>query len=105
MITNTALVIRPFIALAFVVVGLLLLRASASRTGAALVILGALVFLGSELYGVYTLKPFIGRNYDEHWYAQIAAVEALDAIGLAVCSIGLLTYAWRAPAGRRHDDR
>jgi hypothetical protein len=105
MITNTALVIRPIVAIAFLIGGLLLMRASASRTGAALVSLGALIFLGSELYGVYTLKPFVGRDYDEHWYAQVAAVEALDTIGLAVCAIGVIVYAWRAPSGRRHDDR
>lgn len=105
MITNTALVIRPIVALAFLIAGLLLLRASASRLGAALVCLGAIIFLGAELYGVYTLKPFVGRDYDEHWYTQIAVVEALDTIGLAVCACGMILYAWRAPAGSRHDDR
>lgn len=100
MITNTTLVIRPLVALAFLIAGLLLLRTSASRVGPPLIGLGALLVLGADLYGIFTLRPFVGKDYDDYWYAQVGAVEALDTIGLAVCACGLVAHAWSARAKR-----
>jgi hypothetical protein len=99
MVTNTGLVIRPFVGLLFLLAGILLLRNSSSRTGAWMITVGALVFLGSELYGVFTFRPFVGRNYDEAWYEQIAAVEALSTLGLFICAAGLVGLSWSRGAG------
>src|SRR5207247_848637 len=60
---------------------------------------GALLFLGSELYGVFTLRPFVGRNYDEAWFEQIATVDALSTLGLFVCAVGLVGLSWSRRAG------
>src|SRR6267143_1081552 len=80
MVTNAGLVIRPVVGLLFLVAGILLLRNSASRAGAWMIIVGALLLLGSELYGVFTLRPFVGRNYDEAWYEQIATVDSVPQL-------------------------
>lgn len=96
MITNAGLTIRPLVGLAFLVAGWLLLRRSRSRSGALLIAAGALLFLGSELYGVFTLRPFIGRFYDDDWHVQIATVEGLSTLGLLICAGGLLLHARRA---------
>jgi hypothetical protein len=100
MVTNEGLVVRPFIALIFLFAGVLLLKSSSSRIGAVLITIGAVLFLGSELYGVITLQPFVGRNYDEQWYEQIATVDALSTLGLFICALGLAALAYR-PAIRR----
>ena len=99
MVTNAGLVIRPFVGLLFLAAGILLLRNSASRAGAWMISVGALLFLGSELYGVFTLRPFVGRNYDEAWYEQIATVDALSTLGLFVCAVGLVGLSWSRRAG------
>lgn len=97
MIANAGLVIRPFVALVFLVAGMLLLRRSRSRTGGALIAIGAALFLGAELYGMFTLRPFIGRFFDEQWHAQIATVDALATLGLLVCAGGLVAHARKLP--------
>jgi uncharacterized membrane protein YgdD (TMEM256/DUF423 family) len=99
MVTNAGLVIRPIVALVFLFAGVLLLRNSPSRAGALMITVGAVLFLGSELYGVFTLRPFVGRNYDEAWYEQIAAVDALSTLGLFVCAVGLAGLAWSRRTG------
>ena len=99
MVTNASLVIRPVVGLLFLAAGILLLRNSSSRAGAWMIIVGALLLLGSELYGVFTLRPFVGRNYDEAWYEQIATVEALSTLGLFICAAGLLGLSWGRRAG------
>ena len=99
MVTNAGLVIRPVVGLLFLVAGILLLRSSSSRTGAWMISVGALLFLGSELYGVFTLRPFVGREYDEAWYEQIATVDALSTLGLFVCAVGLAGLSWSRRAG------
>ena len=99
MVTNAGLVIRPLVGLIFLVAGILLLRSSSSRAGAWMISAGALLFLGSELYGVFTLRPFVGRNYDEAWYEQIATVDALSTLGLFVCAVGLAGLSWSRRAG------
>ena len=99
MVTNAGLVIRPVVGLLFLVAGILLLRNSGTRAGAWMISAGALLFLGSELYGVFTLRPFVGRNYDEAWYEQIATVDALSTLGLFVCAVGLVGLSWSRRAG------
>jgi hypothetical protein len=97
MIANLGLVVRPFIALAFVVVGLVLLHRSPSRLGALFFMLGAALFLGAELYGVFTLRPYIGRDFDERWLEQISAVDAFATLGLLLCASGLLAHVRKLP--------
>jgi len=48
---------------------------------------------------VFTLRPFVGRNYDEAWYEQIATVDALSTLGLFVCAVGLVGLSWSRRAG------
>src|SRR2546425_12387526 len=89
MVTNAGLVIRPVVGLLFLLAGILLLRSSSSRTGAWMISVGALLLLGSELYGVFTLRPFVGRNYDEAGYEQIAPVDGLSTLGLFIFAVGV----------------
>lgn len=98
MIDNAGLVIRPFVALIFLLGGLLLLRGSGSRFGAGCITVGAVLFLGAELYGVFTLRPFVGRFYDEEWRAQIATVDIAATLGLLLCAAGLVAHAYRKPS-------
>ena len=95
MIENAGLVIRPVVALIFLLGGLLLLRGSASRFGALCIATGAAFFLGAELYGVFTLRPFVGRFFDEEWRTQIATVDIAATLGLMLCAAGLVTHAYR----------
>lgn len=97
MIVNAGLLIRPLVALVFLLGGLMLMRKSPSRTGAILVAIGAAIFLGGELYGLAVLKPFVGRSYDESWYEQIATVDAVATFGLLIAAVGLVAHAWRNP--------
>jgi len=90
MVTNAGLVIRPIVGLVFLFAGILLLRTPASRISAWMITVGAVLFIGSELYGVITLRPFVGRYYDQEWYEQIATVDALSTLGLFVCAVGLV---------------
>jgi hypothetical protein len=95
MITNAGLVIRPLVGLGFLIAGAMLLRRPGTRAGAWLITLGALLFLGSELYGIFMLRPFVGRFYDDDWHAQIAAIELASTVGLLLCAVGLIGHARR----------
>jgi len=95
MIDNAGLVIRPVVTLIFLLGGLLLLRGSSSRFGAGCIAAGAALFLGAELYGVFTLRPFVGRFFDEEWRAQIATVDIAATLGLLLCATGLVAHAHR----------
>jgi hypothetical protein len=96
MVTNAGLVIRPLVGVLFLLAGLLLLRKSASRAGAWTISIGAVLFLGAELYGVFTLRPFVGRDYDDAWNAQIALIEGLSTLGLLLCAGGVMGHAYRS---------
>jgi hypothetical protein len=96
MVTNAGLIIRPLVGVLFLLAGLLLLRKSASRAGAWTMSIGAVLFLGAELYGVFTLRPFLGRDYDEAWNGQIALIEGLSTLGLLLCAGGVMGHAYRA---------
>ena len=95
MIDNAGLVIRPIVALIFLLGGLLLLRGSVSRVGALCIVAGAVLFLGAELYGVFTLRPYVGRFFDEDWRRQIATVDIAATLGLLLCAGGLVAHAYR----------
>ena len=95
MIDNAGLVIRPIVALIFLLGGLLLLRGSVSRVGALCIVAGAVLFLGAELYGVFTLRPFVGRFFDEEWRRQIATVDIAATLGLLLCAGGLVAHGYR----------
>ena len=97
MIDNAGLVIRPIVALMFLLGGMLLLRRSASRFGALCIVAGAALFLGAELYGVFTLRPYFGRFFDEEWRAQIATVDIAATLGLLLSAVGLVAHAYRNP--------
>src|SRR2546430_16316724 len=99
MITNAGLVIRPLVGLLFLAAGILLLRNSASRAGAWTISVGALLFLGSELYGVFTLRPLIGPHYDGAGDEQIATVDAPSPPGLFVCAARPGGISWSRRAG------
>ena len=99
MITNAALVIRPFVGLAFLIARLMLSRNPASRASGWLIALGGVLFGGAEAYGVITLHPFVGGDYDERWQSQIAATAAFSTLGLVLCAAGLLAAATRWRSG------
>ncbi len=92
MITNAGLVAGVIVGLAFLLAGILLLKRGSSK-GGAMVALGALVFLGSQVYGLIELRPFIGRPFDADWSEQIATVEGLATVGLLVCAAGIVAHA------------
>jgi hypothetical protein len=94
MIANAGLLIRPIVALLFLAAGIMLLRrSSGSRAGPALICAGAALFLGAELYGVFELRPFVGRSFDEQWQEQIAAIDAIATLGLLLCAGGMMMHA------------
>jgi hypothetical protein len=95
-ITNAGLVAGLIVGLVFLLAGVLLWRRSVSG-GGAIVTVGALLTLGTALYGLAVLKPFVGRTYDEQWHQQIATVEALATLGLLVCAAGVVAHALRLP--------
>ena len=95
MIDNAGLVIRPIVALIFLLGGLLLLRGSVSRVGALCIVAGAVLFLVAELYGVFTLRPYVGRFFDEDWRRQIATVDIAATLGLLLCAGCLVAHAYR----------
>ena len=97
MIENTGLVIRPLVALLFLIGGLLLMRGPAPRASAIFIALGGALFLGAELYGVFTLRPFVGRYFDEEWHTQIATVDVAATLGLLLCACGLVAHASGKP--------
>lgn len=88
MIANAGLVVRPIVGLLFLVAGVLLWKRG--RAGGVLITIGAVLFLGAEIYGLAVLRPFVGRPFDEAWHEQIAAVDAAATIGLLVSAVGLL---------------
>jgi hypothetical protein len=90
MVTNAALVIRPFVGLVFLIAGILLLRTPAARASGWLLAIGGVLFGGAETYGVVTLRPFVGGDYQEAWQAQVAFMEAASTLGLALCAAGAL---------------
>ena len=93
MIDNLGLVILPFVALIFLLGGALLLRGAVSRIGALCIVGGAAVFLAAELYGVFTLRPYLGRFFDPEWRTQVATVEIGATLGLLLCALGLVLHA------------
>jgi Sec-independent protein secretion pathway component TatC len=95
MFTNAGLVIRLIVALLFLLAGVLLLRKRQARLGAALIALGAGLFLVGELYGLLVLRPFVGRFFDEQWHVQNDIVDALSTFGLLLCASGLVAHAYR----------
>jgi glucan phosphoethanolaminetransferase (alkaline phosphatase superfamily) len=97
MIDNLGLVILPFVALIFLLGGALLLRGASSRLGALCVVAGAALFLAAELYGVFTLRPYLGRFFDPEWRTQVATVEIGATLGLLLCGVGLVMHALKNP--------
>jgi hypothetical protein len=93
MIDNAGLLVRPVVALMFLLAGGLLLRRSPARLGALCLVAGAAIFLVAELYGVFTLRPFVGRFFDEEWRRQIATVDVVATLGLLLCAAGVVTHA------------
>ena len=91
MITNAGLVAGVIIGLVFVLAGILLLRRSGR--GGGMVTAGALLYLGSQLYGLFELRPFIGRPFDDAWSEQISTIVALSTVGLLVCAAGIVAHA------------
>jgi len=87
MIANAGLVIRPIVGAIFLVAGILLWRRS--RAGGVLITIGAVLFLGAELYGVVVLRPFLGRSFDEAWQEQLSTVDAVATLGLLLSAVGL----------------
>src|SRR4051812_20359721 len=99
MFTNAGLVVRLLVAVIFVAAGLLLLRSAPRRVGAALITIGGMLFLVGELYGMFVLRPFVGRFFDEQWHVQVDVVDALSTLGLLLCASGLVVHALRAKSG------
>jgi hypothetical protein len=91
-ITNAGLVAGVIIGLVFVLAGILLLRCGSSR-GGAMVTLGALLYLGSQVYGLIELRPFLGRPFDQDWSEQISAIVGLSTVGLLICAAGIVAHA------------
>ena len=94
MIDNAGLLIRPVVALIFLLGGVLLVRRSASRSGALWIVAGAVLFLAAELFGVFTLRPYVGRFFDPEWRTQIATVDIAATLGLLICAGGLVAHAY-----------
>jgi len=88
MIANFGLVVRPVVGLLFLIAGILLWKRA--RAGGALITIGAVLFLGAEIYGVAVLRPFVGRPFDDAWREQIATVDTAATLGLLVSAVGLL---------------
>jgi hypothetical protein len=95
-ITNAGLVAGLIVGLVFLLAGLVLW--SRSKTGGGVIVTaGALLTVGTEVYGLAVLRPFIGRTYDDQWYEQIATVEALATLGLLICAAGMVAHGLRLP--------
>jgi len=95
-ITNAGLVAGVIVGLAFLLAAILLMNKPGVR-GGAIVALGAVLFLGAEVYGLIVLKPFIGRAYDEQWHEQISTIEGAATLGLLICAAGLVAHALKIP--------
>lgn len=96
MITNAGLVAGLIVGLVFLLAGVLLWRRARSG-GGIVVTAGALLTLGTDIYGLVVLRPFIGRPYDERWYQQIDTVETLAALGLLICAAGIVAHGLSLP--------
>ena len=94
MITNSGIVAGTIVGLVFLLAGILLWKRSSSG-GGVIVTAGALLTLGAEVYGLFVLKPFIGRPYDEQWYEQITTIETVATLGLLVCAAGVVAHGLR----------
>jgi hypothetical protein len=90
-ITNAGLVAGVIIGLVFLLAGLLLLRRGSTR-GGAMVTLGALLYLGSQVYGLIELRPFLGRPFDDAWSEQISTIVGLSTVGLLICAAGIVAH-------------
>jgi len=95
-ITNAGLVAGLIVGLVFLIAGILLWSRSSSG-GGIIITAGALLTLGTAVYGLAVLRPFVGRSYDEHWSQQIATVEALATLGLLVCAAGMVAHGLKLP--------
>jgi hypothetical protein len=95
-ITNGMLVSGLIVGLVFLLAGILL-RGRASSSGGMIIIAGALLTLGTAIYALVVLRPFVGRTYDEQWAQQIATVEALATLGLLVCAAGMVAHGLKLP--------
>lgn len=96
MITNAVLVAGLIVGLVFLLAGVLLW--SRVHSGGALVVTaGAVLTLGTAIYGLAVLRPFVGRVYDEQWSQQIATVEALATLGLLICAAGMVAHGLSLP--------
>lgn len=91
MITNAGLVAGVIIGLVFLLAGLLLLQRGSTR-GGAMVTLGALLYLGSQVYGLIELRPFLGRPFDDAWSEQISTIVGLSTVGLLICAAGIVAH-------------
>jgi hypothetical protein len=91
-ITNAGLVAVVIIGLVFVLAGILLLKRGSTR-GGGMVTIGALLYLGSQVYGLIELRPFVGRPFDQDWSEQISAIVGLSTVGLLVCAAGIVAHA------------
>jgi hypothetical protein len=58
-----------------------------------MVTLGALLYLGAQLYGLVELRPFVGRPFDQDWSEQISAIVGVSTVGLLVCAAGIVAHA------------
>lgn len=92
MITNAGLVAGVIIGLVFLLAGIFLLKRGSAR-GGGMVGLGALLYLGSQVYGLVELRPFIGRPFDQDWSEQISAITGLSTVGLLICAAGIVAHA------------
>ena len=91
MITNAGLVAGVIIGLVFLLAGVLLLQRGSTR-GGAMVTLGALLYLGSQVYGLIELRPFLGRPFDDAWSEQISTIVGLSTVGLLICAAGIVAH-------------
>ena len=96
MVTNAALVAELIVGLVFLLAGVLL-WSRAHSGGAMVVTVGALLTLGTAVYALAVLRPFVGRVYDEQWSEQIATVEALATLGLLICAAGMVAHGLALP--------
>jgi hypothetical protein len=91
MIANFGLVVRPIVGVLLLLSGIFLWKRS-SRAAHVLITLGAVLFLGAELYGLAVLRPFVGRSFDDAWHEQIASVDAAATLGLLASALGLFFH-------------
>lgn len=96
MVTNASLVAGLILGLVFLLAGVLL-WSRAHSGGAAVVTVGALLTLGTAVYALAVLRPFVRRVYDEEWAQQIATVEALATLGLLICAAGMVAHGLALP--------